>query len=99
MSGVTPTDTGSGGGADDMAGGKRSRWMTHVKKTMRANKGKSLAQVLKMAKKTYKKTRRGGNVDDEVLEGGGVASTASPLDGGRRRRRGSRKSKKGSRKH
>ena len=94
------TGTGSAPG-DEMAGGKRSRWMTHVKKTMRANKGKSLSQVLKMAKKTYKKTRRGGGPEkeEEVLAGGGVASTASPLNGGRRRR-GSRKgSKKGSRRH
>ncbi len=41
-------------------GGKRSAWLAHVKKTMKAHKGKSLKQVLKMAKKTYKKTRRGG---------------------------------------
>lgn len=43
-------------------GGKRSAWMSHVKKTMKANKGKSLKQVLKLAKKTYKKTaKRGGS--------------------------------------
>ena len=60
-----------------MEGGKRSAWMSHVKKTMKANKGKSLMQVLKMAKKTYKKTMRGG----------GIASTAAPLSGGRRRSR------------
>ena len=67
-------------------GGKRSAWMTHVKKTMKAHKGKPLSEVLKMAKKTYKKTRRGG----------GVAETAAPLSGGKRR--GSRKTR-GSRKH
>jgi len=39
-------------------GGKRSAWMTHVKKTMRANKGKPLSAVLKMAAKTYKKTAK-----------------------------------------
>ncbi len=49
--------------------------MAHVKKTMRAHKGKPLSAVLKMAKKTYKKTRRGG----------GVASTAASV-GGRRRK-------------
>lgn len=47
-----------------MAGGRRGAWLAHVKKTMRANKGKSLKAVLKLAKKTYKKktrkTRRGG---------------------------------------
>jgi hypothetical protein len=60
-----------------MEGGKRSAWMSHVKKTMRANKGKPLSAVLKMAAKTYKKTMRGG----------GIASTAAPLSGGRRRSR------------
>lgn len=32
--------------------------MSHVKKTMRANKGKPLSAVLKMAAKTYKKTAK-----------------------------------------
>jgi hypothetical protein len=69
--------------ATPMEAGKRSAWMSHVKKTMKANKGKSLMQVLKMAKKTYKKT------------GGGVAETASPLSGGRRRKGGkTRRSRK-----
>ena len=63
--------------AAPMEGGKRSAWMSHVKKTMKANKGKPLSAVLKMAAKTYKKTMRGG----------GIASTALPLSGGRRRSR------------
>jgi hypothetical protein len=67
-----------------MAGGKRSAWMAHVKKTMKANKGKSLSQVLKMAKKTYKKTAKGGGL------------SPLPLSGGRRH---SRKTVKGGRKH
>jgi len=70
--------------AAPVEGGKRSAWMAHVKKTMKANKGKSLMQVLKMAKKTYKKSAKGG----------GVASTASPLSGGKRR-----KTRRGGRKH
>lgn len=41
-----------------MKGGKKSAWMTHVKKTMRANKGKPLSAVLKMAAKSYKKTAK-----------------------------------------
>ena len=69
-------------------GKKRSAWMSHVKKTMKANKGKPLSAVLKMAAKTYKKTMRGGG------SGGPGASTAA-LVGGRRRKGGkSRKSKK-----
>jgi len=73
-------------------GGKRSAWMTHVKKTMRANKGMKLKQVLKVAKKSYKKTMRGGSK-------GGVAAGAAEvgMSGGRRHKKGSRKN--GSRKH
>jgi len=101
MAEAPPADIpeGGNGGETPMDGGKRrSRWMAHVKKTMRANKGKSLSQVLKMAKKTYKKTRRGGaETEEEPMTAGGLSPL--PLNGGRRRR-GSRKgSKKGSRKH
>jgi hypothetical protein len=53
--------------------------MAHVKKTMRANKGKSLSQVLKLAKKTYtKKAKKGG-------------AALSPAAVGGRRRRTTRK--------
>lgn len=64
-------------------GGKRSAWLSHVKKTMKANKGKSLKAVLKLASKSFKKTakRRGG------------ALSPLPLTGGRSR--GTRKSRKG----
>jgi hypothetical protein len=71
-------------------GGKRSAWMTHVKKTMKAHKGMKLAQVLKMAKKTYKK-------------GGAAAPAEVPAveapTGGRRKTRKSKKTRKGSRRH
>jgi len=83
-----------------MKGGKGA-WMAHVKKTMRANKGKSLMQVLKMAKKTYKKSKKGGAsltphpYNAAGGAAGGVASTAAVVGG--RRRRGSRKSRKGTR--
>ena len=36
-------------------GGKTSRWLSYVKKTMKANKGKPLRVIMKIAKKTYKK--------------------------------------------
>jgi hypothetical protein len=86
-------------------GGKRSAWMTHVKKTMRANKGKPLSAVLKMAAKTYKKTAKVVKKGSKKTRGmfklfGGVttsagpgASTAGELVGqtGGRRRRGSNK--------
>ena len=70
-----------------MEGGKRSKWLSHVKKTMRANKGKSLKQVLKMAKKTYK----GG----AALSPAEYSGAAAPKTGGRK----TRKSRKGGRKH
>ena len=68
------------------AGGrKKTAWMTHVKATMRANKGMKLMQVLKMAKKTYKKGMRGG--------GSGATQALTPnLTGGRRR--GTRKTRR-----
>ena len=73
-----------------MMGGKRSKWLAHVKKTMRSNKGKSLKAVLKMAKKTYK----GGSYLSPVPVG---QETGSLLKGGRKSRK-TRKNK-GSRKH
>lgn len=33
---------------------RTSPWMIHVKKTMKANRGKSLAECLKIASKSYK---------------------------------------------
>ena len=80
-------------------GGKRSAWMTHVKKTMKANKGKPLSAVLKIAAKSYKKTAKVSKKGSKKtvrrmfkLFGGGSAgpgaSTAAPLSGGRRSRKG-----------
>lgn len=80
----------------EQAGGKASKWLKHVKKTMKAHKGKTLKQVLKMAKKTY----RGGS-DVAPYQ---AASTTAPVGGeagqtaGRRRSR-SRRGRKGSRRH
>ena len=86
-----------------MDGGKRSAWMSHVKKTMKANKGKSLMQVLKMAKKTYKKGMKGGEAapaDAAPEAPAGEAPVAEAPTGGRRRKtRKNKKSRKGGRKH
>lgn len=67
-------------------GRRKTAWMTHVKATMRAHKGLKLKQVLKLAKKTYKKSKRGG----------ALVTSPLPLAGGRRRRgsRGSRKTRR-----
>jgi hypothetical protein len=84
-----------------MEGGKRSAWMTHVKKTMKANKGKPLSAVLKMAKKTYKKSMKGGEAA-AVEEAPAVEATPAAPTGGRRvsrRTRKTKKSRKGGRKH
>ena len=80
---MPPATTGSG-----MNGGRRkTAWMSHVKATMRAHKGLKLKQVLKLAKKTYKKkSMRGGQAvitPDFVQSGAG------------RRRRGTRRSRRG----
>ncbi len=86
-----------------MEGGKRSMWMSHVKKTMKANKGKSLMEVLKMAKKTYKKkSMRGGAEDvpgvttesEPKTETSGDSEPAPATGGRRRKSRKTRKSKK-----
>jgi len=34
---------------------KRNAWMTHLMKERKKNKGKSLKEVMKVAKKSYKK--------------------------------------------
>lgn len=51
-------------------GGKRSAWMTHVKKTMKAHNGMALRDVLKIAKKSYK--------------GGQITGKAGPMGGARK---------------
>lgn len=73
--------------ASPPAGGRRRRgtatsWMAHVKATMRAHKGLKLKQVLKLAKKTYKKTAK---------RGGGAVLTPALVGG--RGRRGTRRSR------
>jgi len=86
MADIATVDTAlkAGAAAAAMAGGKRSKWLAHVKKTMKAHKGKSLKAILKMAKKTYSK---GGS-----YHMGGAALSPLPLSGGRRKtRRGTRR--------
>jgi hypothetical protein len=77
---------------ESQAAGKRNSWLSHVKKTMKAHKGKSFKAVLKMAKKTYKSSKKGG-----ALSPMPVSSETGPIAGGRRKTR--RSTKKGGRKH
>jgi hypothetical protein len=81
--------------------GGAGAWMAHVKKTMRANKGKKLKEVLKLAAKTYKKgtakktakkTARKSRKSKSWFMGGGssivpsAAGGPGSLTGGRRRK-------------
>ena len=102
MSAPAPTALagGEGAAAPAQAGG-RKKWMALVMAEKRAHPSWSLGQAMKSAKKKYRKTgkktrkaRRGGAGPEEMM-GGGVLSPL-PLSGGRR---GSRRSRKGSRKH
>ena len=40
---------------EQSGGRKKNSWLTHVKATMKGNRNKSFKQVLKIAKKTYRK--------------------------------------------
>ncbi len=42
-------------GAPQSGGRKKNSWLAHVKATMRGHRNKSFKQVLKIAKKTYRK--------------------------------------------
>ena len=76
---------GMGMGGMQEGGRKKTAWMAHVKATMRAHKGLKLKQVLKLAKKTYKKKSMRGGV--QVLQ--------PNIFGAGRSRRGTRRSRRG----
>ncbi len=84
----------SGDGSSNSEGGRRRRgsgfrknsWLSHVKATMKVNRNKSFKQVLKIAKKTYRKSqsqsqsagkrrkaRRGGSSSQKQNGGSGMA--------------------------
>lgn len=78
-----------------------NKWIVHVKKTMKTmkskgtyKKGMGLKQVIKEAKKSWHKVKKGGAEEEEsapkVEEG--VPPTVE--EGGRRRRRGGTKRRK-----
>ena len=60
-------------------------WLAHVKKTMALHPGKPFKEVLKAAKKTYKKTAKTAK----------YAVTGKKQSGGKSRKGGARKSRKG----
>lgn len=83
-----------------------NKWLAHVKKTMKAHKGKKFAEVLKMAKKSYKGGAEGGEPtpfdslqSDLSFAGPNNASPSAPIRdaaplGGRRRSRKTRKTRR-----
>ena len=75
-----------------MEGGKKKgKWLTHVKKTMKAHKGKSFRQVLKIASDTFHSKKRRGGAGEEGYAAPSAAKTASPVGGRHKTRRGGRK--------
>jgi hypothetical protein len=77
-------------------------WMVHVKATMKANKGKKFKEVLKLAKKTYKKQgkskgvakrRKSHKSKRKRMRGGG--DCALEQGGGSRKKKRRRKKQRG----
>lgn len=76
-----------------------NKWITHIKKTMKRmksrgtyKKGMGLKQVIKEAKKSWSKVKRGGGEDgssseEEAAEVQEKAEEEKEPEGGRRRRR------------
>lgn len=55
---VAPEDpTNIGGRRKRSNSSRKNSWLSHVKATMKVNRNKSFKQVLKLAKKTYKKSQ------------------------------------------
>ena len=76
-----------------------NKWITHIKKTMKQmksrgtyKKGMGLKQVIKEAKKTWAKVKRGGgegssSEEEEAAASATADAAAEPPMGGRRRRK------------
>lgn len=96
------SSSSSGSDLPPLTGGAGA-WMAHVKKTMRANKGKSLKEVLKLAKKTYtkkgtKKTARKSRKSKSWFMGGSGQIVAAPYSSGAASQAGASRRRRG-RKH
>ena len=57
-----------------MGGRKKNSWLAHVKATMRGHRNKSFKQVLKIAKKTYKKKSNRSRRQSQSSQNGGKKS-------------------------
>jgi len=58
-------------GAPQSGGRKKNSWLAHVKATMRGHRNKSFKQVLKIAKKTYRKKSRSRRQSQSQSQNGG----------------------------
>jgi hypothetical protein len=77
-----------------------NKWITHIKKTMKTmksrgtyKKGMGLKQVIKEAKKTWAKVKRGGgegssSEEEEAAKTETADAAAEPMGGRRRRKHG-----------
>jgi hypothetical protein len=72
-----------------------NKWIVHVKKTMRAmkskgtyKKGLGLKQVIKEAKKSWHKVKKGGDVGAPVVDTESTEEEMPPVAGRRGRNRG-----------
>ena len=79
---VKPTGSLDGGRRKRKNGSRKNSWLAHVKATMKLHRNKSFKQVLKIAKKTYKRSqsqssqsggrrravKRGGNSQQQQQE-------------------------------
>jgi hypothetical protein len=57
-------------GSTEQSAGKRNPWLTHVKKTMKVHKGKSFKAILKLAKKSFTRSKKGGSALSPLPVGG-----------------------------
>lgn len=72
----------SGGRRRRSNGSRKNSWLSHVKATMKANPNKSFKQVLKIAKKTYKRSRSQSQSKSQSQNGGRRRSSYGKKRGG-----------------
>ncbi len=69
-------------------------WIDEIKKALKANPGKSVAEVIPIAKKTYAASKQGANSSDVVKQGIATVSNATKKVMGKKKSKRARKSKK-----
>ena len=69
-------------------------WIDEIKKALKANPGKSVAEVIPIAKKTYAASKQGANSSDVVKKGIATVSNATKKVMGKKKSKRARRSKK-----